>query len=51
MSATPLSVFLPFNREVLGSAFEPAKSASSPPPQYLPRPDAFEARCGARCHS
>ena len=29
MSATPMSVFLPFNREVL----EPAKSASSPPPQ------------------
>ena len=33
MSATPMSVFLPFNREVLGPAFEPAKSASSPPPQ------------------
>ncbi|MET0852794.1 MAG: NAD(+) diphosphatase [Candidatus Rokuibacteriota bacterium] len=33
MSATPMSVFLPFNREVLGPSFEPAKSASSPPPQ------------------
>ena len=28
---TPLSVFLPFNREVLGADFEPAKRGGAPP--------------------
>jgi NAD+ diphosphatase len=31
MSSTPLSVYLPFNREVLGAAFVPAKRGSKPP--------------------
>jgi NAD+ diphosphatase len=31
MSATPLSVYLPFNRDVLGTAFVPAKRGSKPP--------------------
>ena len=34
MSPTPLSVYLPFNREVLGSAFGPAKGAGTPPAQH-----------------
>jgi len=33
MSPTPLSVYLPFNRDVLGAAFLPAKSAVPPPPR------------------
>src|SRR5207247_7734292 len=28
---TPLSVYLPFNREVLGADFEPAKHGGTPP--------------------
>jgi NAD+ diphosphatase len=31
MSPTPLSVYLPFNRDVLGETFEPAKSGGAPP--------------------
>jgi NAD+ diphosphatase len=31
MSPTPLSVYLPFNRDVLGAAFAPAKRGSKPP--------------------
>ena len=31
MSATPLSVYLPFNRDVLGATFEPAKSGGATP--------------------
>ena len=31
MSQTPLSVYLPFNRDVLGAAFSPAKSGGAPP--------------------
>jgi NAD+ diphosphatase len=30
---TPLSVYLPFNRDCLGAAFEPAKRATAPPEQ------------------
>ncbi len=30
---TPLSVYLPFNRDVLGAAFQPAKHGTSPPAQ------------------
>jgi NAD+ diphosphatase len=33
MSATPLSVYLPFNRDVIGRAFEPAKSGGPVPPK------------------
>jgi NAD+ diphosphatase len=33
MSSTPLSVYLPFNREVLGTAFSPAKSGGQVPPK------------------
>ena len=33
MSATPLSVNLPFNRDVIGRAFEPAKSGGPVPPK------------------
>jgi NAD+ diphosphatase len=33
MSRTPLSVYLPFNRDVLGAAFAPAKRGSKPPPE------------------
>ena len=33
MSATPLSVFLPFNRDVLGQTFEPAKAGGAVPPR------------------
>ena len=28
---TPLSVYLPFNRELLGADFEPAKRGAGPP--------------------
>jgi NAD+ diphosphatase len=31
MSATPLSVYLPFNRDVIGQSFEPAKSGGPVP--------------------
>src|SRR5262245_49842195 len=31
MSATPLSAYLPFNRDVIGRAFEPAKSGGPAP--------------------
>ena len=31
VSATPLSVYLPFNRDCLGPVFEPAKRGTSPP--------------------
>ena len=30
---TPLSVYLPFNREVLGADFQPAKHGGPPPEQ------------------
>ena len=33
MTATPLSVHLPFNREVLGADWEPAKQGGPPPEQ------------------
>ena len=33
MSATPLSVYLPFNRDIIGRAFEPAKSGGPVPPK------------------
>jgi len=33
MSATPLSVYLPFNRDVLGATFEPAKTGGAIPPK------------------
>jgi NAD+ diphosphatase len=31
MGSTPLSVYLPFNRDVLGVTFEPAKTGGAPP--------------------
>ncbi len=33
---TPLTVYLPFNRDCLGPAFEPAKRGAMPPAMYTP---------------